>query len=190
MAGQKFGGAYGERAMDGEPAAPPLRMFIRKVLSGEQTMNQLQLMKAVFNEKELRETARTGLAGKVMAFLKKNPSPDDESVHSWAEANNLPKDLVEETAYKLASALFAGGKSHGSRKAYDGEQLRKGIEVEMEHLDKNSPFAGEMAKKIASDHLEESGSGKYYDWLKWMEQKMAEFDTPKQFEAAQHGEKE
>ena len=66
----------------------------------------------------------------------------------------------------LRAPALRGGMSEGrSPRYYDNKELRKGIEVEMEHTD--DP---EIAMQIAMDHLEEHPE--YYKYLPKMEKKL------------------
>lgn len=58
-----------------------------------------------------------------------------------------------------------GGKGDKAKPSdFDLEQVRKGVEVEMEHTD--DPY---LALEIAMDHLSEEGMGDYYTRLDEME---------------------
>lgn len=101
-------------------------------------------------------------------FLSDNPNPPDDEVHEWAERNGYEVDDIEEEIYKFATLyidFLTGGKFNESdlgEEDVDPEELRMGIEVEMEHtLDRNT------AKRIALDHLLEIPD--YYTRLKKME---------------------
>lgn len=122
-------------------------------------------------EDEVKEHAGdTKLKADVLAFLKKNPNPEDEVLHKWAESKGYDVHEVEDVAYTLATQFtqFAqGGKSnakHFTEKDADPKQLKMGIQVESEHTP--NP---DTAKRIALDHLAEIPD--YYTRLKAMEKK-------------------
>lgn len=74
-------------------------------------------------------------------------------------------NLLEEFE-KLSNEYFHGGKADNkSDDNYDSEELRKGMNVEMEHTNDRK-----KAKEIARDHLEEHG--KYYTHLDKMEKRL------------------
>ena len=126
------------------------------------------------------------MPGRIVAFAKANPKPTYGQLREWATANGVLVDKAETEMFQLAVAIFIGGRSKGSKKAYDAEQLRKGIDVEMEHLDRGNPFSVFIATKIASDHLQENP--RYYSWLEWMEKNAERYKNPADFEAALRGE--
>ena len=106
----------------------------------------------------------------VVSWLQENPNPEDEDLHTWAEGKGYNVHEVEDQLYKLATsycALLSGGRSAEqdfTEDEADPEQLKMGIEVELEHTDDK-----DVAKKIALDHLAEMDD--YYTKLKEMEGK-------------------
>jgi hypothetical protein len=114
------------------------------------------------------------LTGNVMSFMSNNKGPEDEQVHNLAANLGAPKDKVEEEAYKLLSDFLAFGKANSmgiTEADVDPEQLRRGIEVEMEHTNNQ-----EIAKRIALDHLAEFPH--YYFAIDKMEEALKQSDTP------------
>jgi len=119
------------------------------------------------------------LKQELVEFLKDNPNPEDELVHEWAEENGYEVDEIESLLYELATDyvesndpdsedLIPGGKADDvPDEDLPMEQLLKGIKVEMEHTD--DP---DVAKEIASDHIEEFPDGDYYDALAEMEDEL------------------
>lgn len=107
---------------------------------------------------------------KVVTFLLDHPNPSDPEFHEWAEKQSVDPSQAEVIAYRLAAkyARFAkGGLSQGSPpEGMDPEELKRGIQVEMEH----TPDA-DVAKKVALDHLTENAD--YYTHLDKMETKMS-----------------
>lgn len=61
------------------------------------------------------------------------------------------------------SAFWAQGRAKDFKGEYDAEQIKMGIDVEMEHTND-----GRMAERIAKDHLAELPD--YYTRLKKMEE--------------------
>jgi len=115
------------------------------------------------------------LQKKIIDFLKKNPNPDDEKVHDFAEKLGMEPDDLEAEFYKLATkhvkmheqtfvqTLKRQGISKNKPDSdFDPTELKMGIEVEKEHVPNL-----EIAKEIAKDHLAEIPD--YYTRLKKME---------------------
>jgi hypothetical protein len=104
----------------------------------------------------------------VMFFLKLNPNPTDEDLHTWAEAQGYNIHQVETEIYKLATkfvAFLTDGRAHEkgiSEEDVDANELKMGIEVEKEHTPDE-----DVTKRIALDHLAELSD--YYSRLKKME---------------------
>lgn len=132
---------------------------------------------------EERNTSMTDeIRDKLTTFFKENPYPQDSAVHKFAEDNNIPTDELEAETYKMLCTFISFGKANGeglTAKDVDPKELKMGIEVEYEHVDKDSPYGKKMAERIALDHLAEFGD--YYTRLAKME---------KEGEAAKEGKKE
>jgi uncharacterized circularly permuted ATP-grasp superfamily protein len=75
----------------------------------------------------------------------------------------IEREKLINSMHELMVAFFSEGKSVNFNGEYDQVQLKKGIEVEMEHT--NNPL---IAEKIAKDHLSEIPN--YYDYLETMEE--------------------
>ena len=99
---------------------------------------------------------------KIVNFFVKNPKPTDDEIHSFAKSEGINKHKFEEIIYELLGSFFGQGKSKDFKGKYDPEQLKMGIEVEMEHT--SNPI---IASRIARDHLAEFSD--YYTRLKKME---------------------
>lgn len=129
------------------------------------------------DEPEDSEKGDKSLKQDLVEFLKENPNPKDELVHEWAEERGYEVDDIEALLYELATDyvesndpesedLIPGGKADDAEdEDFPMEQLLKGIKVEMEHTD--DP---DLAKEIATDHLEEFDD--YYDALAEMEDEL------------------
>lgn len=111
---------------------------------------------------------------KIKEFFKKNPNPPDDKIHALADSMGLKPDKFEEHIYMVLSDLLneekwkdqiPGGKADKKKpEDFDQEQLKMGIEIEMEHVDDKK-----KAEEIAMDHLTEIPD--YYTRLKKMEKK-------------------
>ncbi len=109
------------------------------------------------------------IRGQIIKWFLKNPYPDDEQVHSFAEEIGVDEDELERNVYAILSSILSEGYSKGEeRPEFDKEQLKKGIEVEYEHT--TNPI---ISKKIAMDHLVEIPD--YYDRLERMEDEAEEY---------------
>lgn len=119
--------------------------------------------------KESKEMSKDKLSLAVAEFLRDNPFPDDKAFHAWAESKGIDTDEAEAVAYALATKFVKfvfGGRSKSQPPAdIDPDQLKKGIEVEQEHID--DPV---VAEKIAIDHLTEFRE--YYTALDKMESEL------------------
>jgi len=107
---------------------------------------------------------------KLVKFFKENPYPDDEAFHDFAEKNDISPQELEAEAYEIVSTFLSAGfanKKGITEDDVDPDELKSGIAVEYEHLDKKSPYAELMSKRIALDHLAELKD--YYTRLKKME---------------------
>lgn len=79
---------------------------------------------------------------------------------------NSNKQNQEIDYKKFYDTIMQGGLSVG-KTDFPEDQLQKGISVEYEHINKDSPYAQAIAEKIAKDHLAEMPD--YYDKLAIME---------------------
>jgi hypothetical protein len=102
----------------------------------------------------------------IIDFFKNNPYPHDDMIHRLAINLDIDKIILENKIYEALATLLNGGNSF-KKTVGDSDQLKKGIKIEMEHLDSKSPFAELLAEKIAKDHIVEDK--KYYDKLLKME---------------------
>jgi len=110
------------------------------------------------------------LLDQVILFLHKNPNPNDEQLHQWAESKGLNVHEVEAATYKLATIfvkfwMSGRAKEKGFKESQaDPKELAMGIKVEMEHT-----TCPKTSKRIALDHLAELPD--YYTRLAKMESK-------------------
>jgi hypothetical protein len=131
-----------------------------------------------FNEEgEEVKLEDVGLVDKLFAWFKENPYPQDHTgVHKFAESLGLEADVVETYICAIVSCFVSGGNFNKSGKKaedFDPEEIRVGLEIESEHVDKDNdnPVVKRICelfeKRISLDHLVESE--KYYTKLKEME---------------------
>ena len=102
---------------------------------------------------------------KIMKFFKENPKVNDKDVHAFADVIGMNPHEFEGHIYMIMSSFFAAGRAFEvglTEDKVDPEQLRMGIEVEMEHT--TDP---EISKRISLDHLAELPD--YYTRLAKME---------------------
>lgn len=132
-----------------------------------------------FKEDETVKLDDSELAGKIIQWFKENPYPSDhQGVHLFAESLGLEADIIETYIYAIVSCFVSGGnfnKSGKKEEDFDPEEIKAGMEIESEHIDKdnNNPVIQHIAdffrKRIAMDHIAEATPISYYDKLKVME---------------------
>lgn len=124
------------------------------------------LKKSEYDPKKPKVLNTDTFEGKLCAFFRDHPAPQDDEVHQFAKDNDIAPDDVEERIYELISTFVNGGKSSQKKidvADLDTKELKAGIEVEMEHLNSASPFAMALATKIVLDHeVETDGTNDYY----------------------------
>lgn len=107
----------------------------------------------------------------IFDFFKENPKPSDKEVHSLAEKLGLDEHKFETYIYEILGSFIGAGRAkekNVSESDFAPDELKKGIEIEMEHT--TLPI---IAKRIALDHLAEFSD--YYlgeDGLIAMEKKL------------------
>jgi hypothetical protein len=118
------------------------------------------------------------IKAKIKKFFKENPNPSDDAVHDFAEDMGIDPHKFEEHIYAILTQYvkedkIKGGKAdnktpediakkHGVSVDKIKQQLKMGIEVEMEHVNDRK-----LSAEIALDHLDEIPD--YYNRLKKME---------------------
>jgi hypothetical protein len=93
---------------------------------------------------------------KIINFLKDTEIKSDEDVHAFAESIGLDPHVLELEIYKIIQTFFRGGKSFDSKldaRNIQPDEFQKGLGIESEHVDENSPYAIYFEEKITSDHL-------------------------------------
>lgn len=117
----------------------------------------------ILNEKE----DNTSMYVKLQEFFIKNPNPKDSEIHAFAEREGINTHRFEEIVYELIGSFLGEGRSKDFDGDYDPEEMKMGIEIEMEHT--TNKF---ISEKIAKDHLAEFSD--YYTALKKMEDNLKE----------------
>jgi hypothetical protein len=121
-----------------------------------------------------KDDGKKDIPSLIFEFFSQNPNPKDTAVQQFAENLKIDEHKLEEEIYKLLSTFISGGKSveQGFDKEVDEEQLKMGMEVELEHVNKESAYAKLIARKIALDHLAEFPDV-YYTKLAEIEKEMS-----------------
>lgn len=119
------------------------------------------------------------LLDKLFAWFKENPYLQDHTgLHKFAESLGLDADVLETYVYAIVSCFVSGGnfnKSGKKEEDFDAEEIKAGMEIESEHIDKDNEnpvikrIGDIFRKRIALDHISESYPISYYDKLKIME---------------------
>ena len=118
------------------------------------------------------ERGSNTLQTEIAEFFKNNPAPLDDLIHAFAEERGMDHEMVEGYIYELLGSFFGAGRAKEkgiTENDVNPDQLRMGIEVEMEHT--SNPI---IAKRIAMDHLSEHNNSDYYTRLKKMEKEMTQ----------------
>jgi len=126
-------------------------------------MNEQQFSKVNSIDSLIKTAEDDSIKRKIMECFAKNENPPDAKIHKMAEKLGIEPDKLEESIYKLLSSFLSQGKSKDYTGEYDPEELRMGIEVEMEHTNDR-----DIAERISRDHLAEFKN--YYTALKKMEE--------------------
>jgi len=109
-----------------------------------------------------QENKMDDIHNKIIKWFMENPYPDDNKVHEFAKSNNIEPDKLEGHIYMILSSILNEGKSKNFKGSYDPEEVKNGIEVELEHTPNRL-----IAEKISKDHLSEISD--YYTRLSKME---------------------
>lgn len=115
-----------------------------------------------------RERDLSEMHAEIIKWFLKNPYPDDDKVHAYAEELGFDPDKFEGHIYHILSSILSEGFSRGKDIKHDPSELKMGIDVEYEHT--TSPL---ISRKIAMDHLAEIPD--YYTRLKRMEEEAEDF---------------
>jgi Protein of unknown function (DUF5661) len=140
----------------------------------ERLLKSLMFRTAAEEEEEMGPEEPTGadmneepadVCADVVEFIKNFESPTEEDFEQAASQCGMPVEELKLTVFDLARSMLMGIGKHGDvpDEEFDPEELQKGIEVEMEHV--NNPM---IAKLIAKDHLMEIPD--YYNRLEDLEQ--------------------
>ena len=107
------------------------------------------------------------IADKILEFFMSVQNPNDKQVHKLAEDLDMSPHDLETEIYELLSTFTYGGfakEKDFKEEDADPKQLKAGIAVELEHLNKKSKYAKALSKRISLDHLAEINN--YYSKLK------------------------
>lgn len=115
-----------------------------------------------FKSNKVAQGRNIALHEKIFDFFRSNPRPKDSEVHAFSKTLGIDEHQFEEEIYNIIGSFIGYGDSVNFRGVINPEQLKIGIEEEMEHT--NHPL---IARKIASDHIAKIST--YYTWLKKME---------------------
>jgi len=140
-----------------------------EILMEEVSMSDIVLEQALIVQKNSK---KSDLQNEIIKWFLKNPYPDDDKVHTFAESLGIEPDKFESEIYAVLSSLLSEGKSKGRDIEVDPSQLEMGIKVEMEHT--TMPI---ISRKITIDHLVEIPD--YYTRLDRME-KEAGVESPEE----------
>lgn len=147
-----------------KPNSQMLTKTIEKIFSadpqrGYTEFEKLGLLPYLPRVEGMDDIARQRIFGGSGSWYKKSSEKD------WRSVVGKPRLATISDLEALAKEYLPGGlASDRPDSDFDPEQLKKGIEVELEHVDHRG-----IAKEIAKDHLTEDPQ--YYDHLKEMEDK-------------------
>ena len=133
----------------------------------------------ILMEDEYQSRGESDIHAQIIKWFLKNPYPEDDAVHTYAEKLGIDPDEFERHIYMVLSSFLSEGLSKGKDVKHDSDELKMGIEVEYEHT--TNPM---MAKKIAMDHLVETPD--YYTRLKRMEEEAEDHWSSKDDERTQN----
>lgn len=103
---------------------------------------------------------------KLVKFIKKNPFPTNDMLHSFAKSIGMEPDDLEEYAYAMLSVILTGGTSKGKPTNASQENKMIGYNIEKEHVETgiDHPVIKKIEtvfkNKIKNDHLTETDT--YY----------------------------
>jgi len=115
-------------------------------------------------EKEKVQDKEEQVMGSIVEFFSSHEKPSDADIHKLAEDLGIDEHKFKEKIYQILSSFWNAGRYKENPVEPDPEELKKGIEVEMEHTTNKA-----LAKRIALDHLSEMKD--YYTKLAKMESK-------------------
>ena len=116
----------------------------------------------VLLEHDDKDQVGNKLKASIIGWFMKNPYPNDEAVHKFANEMGINEHEFENHIYAILSSFLSEGNSKGKNNNYNDSEISMGIQVEMEHT--TCPI---MSEKIAWDHLAEIPD--YYTRLAKME---------------------
>lgn len=107
-----------------------------------------------------KEEENDKVMGAIIEYFSTHDKPDDKEVHKMAEDLGIDPHELENKIYSLLVDLFNAGKFKESPIEPDEEELKKGIEYELEVHTKSKA----IARKLAIDNI--SYKKDYYSKIK------------------------
>ena len=109
-------------------------------------------------EKEVSQKEETNdkIMGAIIEYFSTHEKPDDKEIHKMAEDFGIDPDEMENKVYSLLIDLFNAGKFKENPIEPNEEELKKGIEYELETHTKSEA----IARKLALDNL--ANNEKFY----------------------------
>jgi hypothetical protein len=95
---------------------------------------------------------------KVIAFFIQNSYPTQSMINNFANKLNISSLQLQSEIYICLSTFLSAGrfnKLSKSENEFNNDEIKKGIKIELEHLDKRSRYSILLAKRITLDHLTE-----------------------------------
>ncbi len=123
--------------------------------------------KEFINEQDKKEE-EDKIMGAIVEYFSTHEKPNDEEIHKMAEELGIEPDELENKIYSFLTDFFNAGRyKENPLTEIDEDQLKRGIEVEMEHSRNKA-----IARRISLDHMAEFPGKDYYKALKDMEEKL------------------
>jgi len=123
----------------------------RKNRQAERKTRVLEQKQERRKKRSLKEQSEEDLGGimkqKVLSFLRKNPKPSDETVHTWATSQGYEYEEVEEIIYSIASTMVQKVDQLEAEKA-ESEKATKSQEKEPEKKKEKEPEKKKEKEKV------------------------------------------
>ena len=103
----------------------------------------------VEQEVSKKEEDNDKIMGAIIDYFSTHEKPDDKEIHSMAEQFGIDPDEMENKVYSLLIDLFNAGKFKENPVEPDEEELKNGIEYELDTHTKSKA----IARKLALDNL-------------------------------------
>ena len=111
---------------------------------------RIERKEEILLEDEYQTRGQSDSHAQIIKWFLKNPYPEDDAIHAYAEKMGMDPDQFEKDIYGILSSFLSEGFSKGKDIDCDKDELKMGIEVEYEHT--TNPI---LSRKIAMDHLVE-----------------------------------